>query len=214
MSRRLFILISVISVVCFPLLASDTSRPENNDVDQPGTVLDSEAEGIIPEGGLTVSTQPITPIEPLSEGDHYIKAFQELTLAEGLLEKGRMEAASDVSLQAYDDLMSIYIPRRNKKRKKLLADRHEAATTYITASLAYLEEYVNRGGWRSKVTQEAKARVGDLRDVSANYPELNKKVSAAMDRYTATPPKPTIETSTSTIVTSTPTVATSTPITH
>jgi len=212
MSRRLFIAIPVIFVAFFPLFASDTSRPENNDVDQPGTAVESEAEGIIPEGGLTVSTQPITPIEPLQERDHYQKALAELTLAQTLLEKGRMEAASDVSLQAYDDLMSIYVPRRIKnKRKKILADRHQAAITYVTASLAYIDEFVKRNGGGPRIIEEGRARVGDLRDVSMNYPELNRKVTAALERYTITPLAALVETSTSTVATSTPTVTTPTP---
>jgi len=193
MNRQLCIVFFFISFACFPLAASDTSRPENNDVDQPGPAVDTEAEGIIPEGGLTVSTQPITPIEPLQVGDPYDKSLRELALAQGLLQKGRMEAASDVSLQAYDDLMAVYVPRRiKKKRKKLLADRHQAATTYITSSLAYIEEFVKRADGGPKATEEGQARVADLRDVSTNYPELNRKVSAALERYTVTPSTPTV----------------------
>jgi hypothetical protein len=185
MNRRPCIVFFCISLACFPLFASDTSRPENNDVDQAGSTVDSEAEGIIPEGGLTISTQPITPIEPLPQDNPYDKALKELDIAQGLLQKGRMEAASDVSLQAYDDLMSVHVSRRQKtKRKKLLTDRHQAAILYITSSVAYIEEFVKRAGNGPAATEEGRARVSDLRDVSINYPELNKKVTAALERYT------------------------------
>jgi len=191
MDRRILIGFFLLCLACFPLAASDTSRPENNDTDQPVAVLDSEDEGIIPEGGLTVSTQPITPIEPLPEKNPYEKALKELASAQGLLQKGRMEAASDVSLQAYDDLMSVHVPRRlKKKRKKLLADRHQAATVYVTSSLAYIEDFVKQAGGGPRDTTEGRARVADLRDVSVNYSELNKKVTAALERYTVSSSTP------------------------
>ena len=95
-----------------------------------------------------------------------------------------MEAASDVSLQAYDDLLAAYVPRRDKKkRKKLLADRHQAATVYITSSLAYIEDFVKRaGGGPRAIERRARPRGGPARRVSVNYPELNKKVTAALER--------------------------------
>jgi len=186
MNRWLLTGILLLGLSAKPLFASDTSRPDNSD-DQTSAVTDSEDEGIIPEGGLTVSTQPITPIEPLQEGDPYDKSLKELAIAQDLLQKGRMEAASDVSLQAYDDLMSLYVPRHvKKKRKKLLADRHQAATVYITSSLAYIDNFVKQAGGGPHAMDEGRARLSDLRDVSINYPELSKKVTAAVERYTVT----------------------------
>jgi hypothetical protein len=185
MTRRLLIVASLISVVSFPLFASETSRPEETDTDQPSPAVDSEASGIIPDGGITVSTQPITPIEPLAMQDPYAQALKALDIAQDLLQKGHMEACSDVALQAYDDLMSVHFSRRSKdKRKKLRADRHQAAIVYVTASLAYIDEFVKRGGGGTHITEEGRSRVTDLRDVSTNYPELNKKVSEALYRYT------------------------------
>jgi hypothetical protein len=190
MDRRLLIAFLTVSFFVSPLLASDTTQEEDIDIDQPPPALESEAKGIIPEGGLTVSTQPITPIATLPEHNPYDQALQELAIAQGLLQKGRMEAASDVSLQAYDDLRAVYVPRRNKnkkKRKKLRADRHQAATVYITSSLAYIEDYVKEAGGGARAIEEGRARAADLRDVSANYPELNVKVTQALERFTVAP---------------------------
>src|SRR5882724_8694501 len=66
-----------------------------------------EAKGIIPEGGLTVSTQPITPGAVMATRKPYDVALEELALAHELWKNGKVQAASDVSLQAYDDLMSM-----------------------------------------------------------------------------------------------------------
>ena len=143
-----------------------------------------ESKGVIPSGGLTVSTQAITPISVLPERHPYEQAFEEMNLAQDLLKKGKPEAASDVALQAYDDLMSLSLPRRDKKkRQKLRQDRHQAATVYIDSSIAYIEEFAKKGGDTRKVKGEARARLGDLRDVSQNYPELNKKLSKALEQY-------------------------------
>jgi hypothetical protein len=185
MIRRLLIPWVAVCLISNPVRASDTTRDEGTDIDQPPSALESEAKGIIPEGGLTASTQPITPIAALPQRNPYDQGLQELAIAQGLLEKGRLEAASDVSLQAYDDLRAVYVPRRNKKkRKKLLADRHQAATTCIASSLAYIGEYVKEAGGGARAVEEGRARVADLRDVSVNYPELNVKVTRALERYT------------------------------
>jgi hypothetical protein len=100
------------------------------------------------------------------------------------LKKGRFEAASDLALQAYDDLMAVYIPRRSKtERKKLLADRRRAATLYIDTSLAYIREFVDNSNRKPAARVEGHARVADLRDVAVNYSDLNRKVTAALERY-------------------------------
>src|SRR5882672_8515580 len=65
-----------------------------------------EAKDIIPQGGLTVSTQPITPITVLPDRKPHEQALMELALAQDLWKKGKAEAASDVALEAYDDLMT------------------------------------------------------------------------------------------------------------
>jgi len=185
MNRRQRTVFLALTLASWPAFASDTTQDEGGDMDQPAPALESEAKGIIPEGGLTASTQPITPIAALPQHNSYDQGLQELTIAQGLLQKGRMEAASDVSLQAYDDLRATYIPRRNKKkRKKLLSDRHLAATVYITSSLAYIDDYVKEAGGGGRAIEEGRERAADLRDVSVNYPELNVKVTRALERYT------------------------------
>jgi len=168
----------------------DASISDTGDERQqlPAADQESEAKGIIPEGGIAISTQPITPITLLPDKNLYDQALEELAVAQELLTKGKMEAASDASLQAYDDLMSVSISRRNKtKRKKLHIDRHQAATLYTNASVAYIESFVERNGKSNHALEEGRARLGDLRDVTMNYPELNKKVSQVLDRYSAVP---------------------------
>lgn len=170
---------------------ADLSATDTGD-EQQQSAQESEAKGIIPEGGITTSTQPITPIALLPERNLYDQALEELSIAQDLFQKGKLEAASDVSLQAYDDLMAVSMPRRNKqKRKKLRADRHAAAAVCVDSSMAYIETYVERNGRSYHALEEGRARLGDLRDVSMNYPELNKKVTKALDQYSVIPSSPT-----------------------
>jgi len=190
MARRLLIAALLFFLVETPAPASEPA-PDNAAGDRSATEQESEAGDIIPEGGLTLSTQPITPVAALPARNPYDQGLEELALAQGLLAKGRMEAASDVSLQAYDDLMGAHVSRRKKKpRKKLLADRHQAATVYIQSSLAYIREYAQKAGGGPAAIEEAHARVWDLRDVSANYPELTKKVNQALQQYAPPTPAP------------------------
>ena len=39
-------------------------------------------------------------------------------------------------------------------------------------------------------SRKARARLGDLRDVAVNYPELNKKVTRALEQYSVVPSSP------------------------
>ena len=85
--------------------------------------------------------------------------------------------------------MSMHLARRNKKkRQKLRNDRRQAATVYIDSSIAYIEEFVKRGGDTKKMKEEGRARLGDLRDVAQNYPELNKKLNDALSSYDTSNP--------------------------
>jgi hypothetical protein len=162
-----------------------------------------EAKGVIPQGGLTVSTQPITPITILPDRDAYDQGLQELATAQDLWKKGKAEAASDVALQAYDDLTALHLPRRNKKkRQKLRTERRQAATVYIDSSIAYIEEYVKKAGNSRHALEEGRARFGDLRDVSQNYPELTKKVTQALEDYSG-PSSATPSISTTTVISTT-----------
>ncbi len=173
---------------------TEISAPETgNERQETFSDQEWEAKGIIPQGGLTVSTQPITPITVLPEKNPYEQGLEELTIAQDLWKKGKAEAASDVALQAYDDLMTIRLQRRNKKkRQKLRTERRQAATVYVDSSIAYIEEFVKKGGDTVRSKAEGRARLGDLRDVSQNYPELTKKLNLALETYS-------IQTSSSTI---------------
>ncbi len=178
--RHLILLFLALGLLNAPLVASDSPLRETDDMDQAPPSLESEAAGIIPDGGVNRSTQTLTPITMVPEQNPYDQALGELTQARDLLAKGKVEAASDLALQAYDDLMAVYAPRRQKeKRKKLHADRHSAATLYLTSSLAYIEGFVARTG----NAKEGRARLGDLRDVAINYPELNKKLTREIEHY-------------------------------
>jgi len=207
MIRRPIAALLLLGFLGAPALASDTTRPENDEMDQTSSAQESESPSIIPAGGITVSTQPVTPISLVPERNLYDQAREELALAQALWAKGRAEAASDVALQAYDDLLTVRISRKTKKmRKEIRAERHTAATVYIDSSLAYIQEYRNRVGDGPKAMEECRARLGDLRDVAMNYPELGKKLTKALEPYAVKPPSPPV------VAVSTPSVvAASTP---
>ena len=174
---------------------TEISAPET-EVERQETTLEQEweAKGVIPPGGLTVSTQPITPITVLPERNPYDQGLEELALAQELWKNGKAEAASDVALQAYDDLMSLYLSGRNKKkRQKLRTERRQTATVYIDSSIAYIEDYVKKRGGTRHAIEEGRARLGDLRDVAQNYPELTKKLTQALEPYSVQPSSPTIK---------------------
>ncbi len=152
-----------------------------------------EAKGVIPQGGLTISTQAITPITILPDRNPYDEGLEELAVAQDLFKKENMEAASDVALEAYDDLLGVHMPRKNKKkRQKLREERHLAATVYTDSSIAYIQVYVKKNGNNPRAIEEGHARLGDLRDVTQNYPELTKKLNKALDAYSVQPSSPTV----------------------
>jgi hypothetical protein len=185
MNGRLFI---VVLPLFLTLARAETeiSAPETSGDDQQEMAADQEweAKGVIPDGGLTVSTQPITPIMVLPERNPYDQSLQEVAAAQDLFAKGKFEAASDVALEAYDDLMSFHLSRHNKKKRlKMRADRHQAATLYIDSSIAYIKEFVQKHGSTAKAKEEGHARLGDLHDVAQDYPELNKKLNQAFSEF-------------------------------
>ena len=199
----------IVLVLCVPILVRaepEISAPEGENERQETTSdQEWEAKDIIPDGGLTVSTQPITPISVLPEKNSHDQALGGLATAQELWKNGKAQAASDVALQAYDDLVGVHLGRRNKKqRQKVRQERHAAATVYVDSSIAYITEYVKKAGGGPRATEEGRARLGDLRDVSQNYPELTKKLNQALERYTVTPSTPTP------VVVSSPTVSTGT----
>lgn len=167
---------------------------------------ENEAHGIIPVGGLTLSTRPTTPISVLPEKKPYEQAMDELALAQNLWSKGKAEAASDVALQAYDDLMGLRLPRRDRKKsQQMRLERRRAATVYMDSSIAYIKDLAQRMGSGEAAYREARLRLGDLRDVAQNYPELMKKLNQTMEIYSAGSPSVAVVTSSRAVVVSTPT---------
>jgi hypothetical protein len=182
----------IVLVVCasgFLRAESEISAPEGSNERQETTSdQEWEAKGIIPEGGLTVSTQPITPIMNLPEKKPQDQAVEELSIALDLWKKGKAEASSDVALEAYDDFMSLHLSRRNKKRRQeLRLQRRQAATVYVDSSIAYIQDYVKKNGSTPKALEEGRARLGDLHDVAQNYPELTNKLNDALESYQVNP---------------------------
>jgi hypothetical protein len=194
MVRRVLILFCL-SFVAGPARAgADVSPPDNNDQRQGETTSaeEWEAKGIIPAGGIVKSTQPITPVTVLPQKKPYDAALEELAMARDLWEKGQAEAASDVALEAYDDLLAVSMPRKLKKqRRELLANRHEAATLYIESSLAYIQDFVNRAGRTPAVMEEGRSRLRDLRDVAVNYWELTTQLNKTIKQFTVETSTPT-----------------------
>ncbi len=202
--RVLIVILLLISGTRAVRAETEISAPESENERQETTSdQEWEAKGVIPQGGLTVSTQPITPISSLPEKNPSDQGLEELALAQDLFKKGKLEAASDVALQAYDDLMSLHLARRTKKkRQKLRMDRRQAATVYMESSLAYIADFVRKEGSTRRAVEEGRARLGDLRDVSQNYPELTKKLNKALENYAVQPSTP--------VVVSSPSVSVST----
>ncbi len=182
----------IVFLVLAPAIAraeTEITAPET-DTERQDTTSEQEweAKDIIPPGGITFSTQPMTPITLLPEKKPHDQAMQEMAIAQDLWKNGKAESASDVALQAYDDLMSLRLARRNKKqRQQLRLERRQVATLYMDSSIAYIEEYTKKRGNSPHALEEGRARLGDLRDVARNYPELNRKLNQAFDRYAVAP---------------------------
>jgi len=192
MKFRLF-LVMLLCISGRLVAETEISAPEaGNERQETTSDQEWEAKGIIPEGGITVSTQPITPIMNIVEKVPHDQAMDELKLAQDLWQKGKAEAASDVALQAYDDLMSFHLARHSKKkRQQLRLERRQAATVYIDSSLAYIEDFVKKNGNTSAVREEGRARLGDLHEVAQNYPELTSKLYKARASFDVEPSSPT-----------------------
>lgn len=123
----------------------------------------------------------LTPISSYQTKKPYDQAREILQKAQEAWKAGRTETASNLALEAYDDLLEAHFPRKmTKARKKLRAERHQAAEVYVGSSL----DFIRRSAERQKMTEaaktEARARMNDLRDVAREYPELNAKVDAAL----------------------------------
>jgi hypothetical protein len=97
---------------------------------------------------------------------------------------GQAENTSALTLEAYDDLLEVHFPRKQKKaRKKLRAERHQAAELYVTSSIAFIKEDATRAGNSTAAKAEALGRLSDLNDVAREYPELDAKVAEARKAF-------------------------------
>jgi len=83
--------------------------------------------------------------------------------------------------------------RDKNNTQKLRTERRQTGTVYIDSSIAYIEDYVKKRGGTRHAIEEGRARLGDLRDVAQNYPELTKKLTQALEPYSVQPSSPTIK---------------------
>jgi hypothetical protein len=188
---RRFLLLSLCLAAVSRLLWSATETvhttppPAAEENESPLSDETEQEQGSIPHNaGLYISTQPVTPISQYAEKAPYDQALDELEQARALWQKGDDESTSDMALQAYEDLLTIHGGRGKKnakKRAKVRADRYQAATLYVNASISYVKEFVHRNGKTPSAIDEGKARLEDLRDVSREYEDLNKHVSSTME---------------------------------
>lgn len=165
-----------------------TGVTTNPDIEQPKMDEEGEDKGIIPKSAdLSVSSQTITPVTVFPEKNLMDQAKEELAHAQDLLSKGDTEAASDTALEAYDDFCDVHLPRR--KRKPLYLLRHQAATVYMNASIAYIKDYVEKSKKTSAGIEEGLSRLEDLHDVAQNYPELTKLLNSAKEQTASIKPQ-------------------------
>jgi hypothetical protein len=137
------------------------------------------------EGEAKGSRGVITPITVFPQKEPYAQSLEELVQAQELWKKGQAEAASDIALEVYDDLSAVWVPRKQRPKRRL--QKHQAATVYIEASIAYIQDFVQKSSGTPKAVAEGRARLGDLRDVARNYPDLNKRLKQTIDRFSLAP---------------------------
>jgi len=129
-------------------------------------------------------TSAVTPISSYQQRKPYDQARLTLQKAQDIWKKGDGKLASETALEAYDDLIAVRVPRKQKQaRRKLLSERRKAAEVYVDASIAYIKEYVNKRGTTVEARMEGRGRLAVLRDVSRDYPDLNNKVTKALDAW-------------------------------
>jgi len=197
---RLLALLFLVLALQNPFAAQESDPPSNDQNEEMAAESDAEPDehinesdesedtGIIPPGAaIQLSSGPVTPLSSYVEQDDYKAGLASLAQAEALWKKGDVESASDLALQAYDDLMSVPLPRirkksknkaaLQKKRDQIRADRRRAATVYVNSSIDYVKTYAKKSGNR----KDARSRLNDLRDVAINYTDLNRLLYKAMD---------------------------------
>jgi len=162
---------TVVSTTTPTAISEPPANPEGFDSDDEFAIDDREAK----------SGEILTPTSAYTQKKPYDMAHDALQKATGLWNQKLAQKSSDAALEAYDDLMEIHFPRRQKKaRKKLREERRQAAQIYIESSIAYIKKEVEKEKNTAAAKQEARARLGDLRDVSREYLDLQKQVVNAI----------------------------------
>lgn len=203
MSRWLLIL--VVLVGFNGKLTADEDAASGQDGDT------TEASKVSEEGEEKSNTPVLTPITVFPQKDPYKQAMEELAAAEASWKKGDAEEASDQALEAYDDFMNVFVPKKQRAHRR--AQRKRAATIYIEAGIVYIKDFVKKNGNTIAAKEEGRSRLGDLREVAVNYNELNRKLNDAMDAFAVPGSSPTVVASTATATTSSSsTVNSSTPV--
>lgn len=178
----------LLSALCFlsisrPAFASDTTIEVTEESEKSQPTAEGEEKGILPVG-VAGSSATITPISVFPEKKAYDQAREELAIAKALYAKGAVEAASDAALEAYEDLLQIR-GLRGQARKKLRAERYQAASLYIEAGIAYLNGWVKGRSSTTAAIEEGVERLGDLRDVARDYEDLNRRLNRAIEKLSA-----------------------------
>ena len=170
------------SLAVFILTATHAPALDTPEAALAGDPTEPEQPFSADEGDKAVPV--LTPISVYDVKKPYDGAKETLQKAKDLWKNGQAEAASDAALEAYDALVEIHFPRKQKKaRRTILAEREQAATVYIQASLAYIKQWVEKEGHSPEIHREARARLDDLRDVSQDYNDLVHLVHAAEANY-------------------------------
>jgi len=159
-----------------PLLAEDTAEAiaqEEQDPELPYSADEGDAKDPV-----------ITPVSAFPPKKPYERARETLQKAIETWKKRDAKLASEIALEAYDDLLDIRVsPKQKQARQKLLSERRQAAGVYIDSSIAYIQEYVKKKGNTPMAKTEGLSRLGDLRTVSRGYPELNARVTKARQQF-------------------------------
>lgn len=182
-------LLAVLVVSPAVLRASGGSAATTEETPSEGTTSgqESEAKGIIPPNAdVAGSTEVITPISTFPQKSPYEQGRDELVRALALWNSGNAEAASDLALEAYDDLSAL---RRvhGVKRSKLRAQTRSAAELYVEASIKTIQNFVDRAGKTEEAVDEGRERLEDLRDVAREYKKLKLMLDKAIDQVGGSP---------------------------
>lgn len=143
--------------------------------------ITTEPESPFSDDENDVAEDNLTPNAAYQAKKPYDQAREALQQAEEFWKQKHAQKTSDAALVAYDDLMEVHVSRRqHKARHKLQAERHRAAEIYVEASILFIKEDAKRQGMTAAAKQEARDRLGDVHDVSREYPELQKMVMSAI----------------------------------